>query len=69
MSVIDDYRRLVAKEKDRHKREISRINLWLFEKQEECPEHKWERDEQLFYALGETYPGEQCTECGKKRRV
>lgn len=29
--------------------------------------HEWTRYEQLFYAVGETYPGMRCDKCGYER--
>lgn len=40
----------------------------LSRKQDQC-DHDWVRYEELFYALGETYPGMRCSKCITERRL
>jgi hypothetical protein len=68
-TIREEYDKLYAKEWARHKEKVKKLREWLYAQQEKCPKHKWVRDEHLFFFNGETYPGDYCTECGKKRKV
>lgn len=68
MSIYSDHQKLVDEAKKRHRMELEELDHLLEIKQQSC-NHQWVRYEDLFYALGETYPGESCSECGKQRRI
>jgi hypothetical protein len=70
MTSIYEQHKLEEKElESRHQKEREQLRLSLKAKQALCPHPSWTRHEQLFYALGETYPGEMCDECGQQRHI
>jgi hypothetical protein len=64
--IIEWYKRERLKIDQDRQSDIKSLDKILAQKQEKC-EHKWERHENLLYHLGETYPGDLCTECGLTR--
>jgi hypothetical protein len=69
MTIHQDYLATVDKKKKQHREELEKLKSALEKQQLECPHPKWERHEAMFYALGETAPGERCLECGLQRHV
>ena len=69
MTIYEEHKKLVEEVKKRHRVELDELDGLLRSKQANCKHPHWTRYEALFYALGETYPGEECTECGQQRRV
>jgi hypothetical protein len=69
MSILEEHKELEKQMKERHRQELNALEAELKAKQKKCKHPEWERHEEMFYALGETAPGEMCLECGLKRRV
>ena len=71
MTVHEEHLAAVKAEDARHRAAIDDLRADLQMKQDECSHRgKWgPRDENMFYAMGETAPGKQCTECGAKKHV
>lgn len=67
MSIFEDHKRKEEKLKQRHRKEMDELLVLLKKSQAKCPHPSWTRHEEMFYALGETYPGEMCNECGLQR--
>lgn len=69
MTIFEEYQESLRKEKERYNVAIDKIEEELEIKQQVC-KHKWgDREESMFYALGQTYPGKKCLECGQRMRV
>ena len=69
MSILEEYNEKVKAEKKRHHDALDALRLEFYEEQKKCKKHNFIRYEELFYALGETYPGFECSECGKQKRI
>jgi hypothetical protein len=67
LTIYIDHCNAIAAAKERFCDEVKELEDQLKRKQKKCKHPKWNRDEQMFYALGETAPGKQCEECGQKR--
>ena len=68
MTIYEKHEERVAELKKKHRAELDELEGLLRTEQKSC-EHQWKRYEDLFYALGETYPGERCDMCGAQRKV
>ncbi len=53
--------------KHMHEVDLQSLRARLVEKQARC-DHNYVLVKDLFYALGETYDGSQCTKCGSTTR-
>ncbi len=69
MSILSDYEEKVELEEERHIAALDELRKELKENQKKCKNHQFVRYEELFYALGETYPGLACSECGLEKRI
>lgn len=49
-----------------HRYAIAGLDVVREKMQKRCP-HEWTRYEELFYAVGNTYPGMRCNKCGRER--
>ena len=67
MTIYEEHQNAVAAAKERFADELKELDDQLKRKQQKCKHPGWNRDEQMFYAMGETAPGKQCVECGQKR--
>ena len=66
MTVYERYQELVKEENQRHQNALDELRKDLEIQQEDCI-HEWNPIEKaMFYALGETAPGKQCSKCGVK---
>lgn len=69
MTVYEEYENFKKDIEIRRMDEMKKLEEWLKLQQKQCKHKEWDYYEELFYALGETAPGEVCRECGKKRHV
>jgi hypothetical protein len=67
MTIHEDYLAKVKEAERRHKSLLKELKDEWYKQMATCPHKKFTRGEQMFYALGETAPGEQCNECGMQR--
>ena len=67
MTIYEDYKWEEEKLKQRHREEMGELLALLRTKQANCSHPSWTRHEDMFYAMGETAPGEMCNECGLKQ--
>ena len=68
MSLISWYENEKRSLKERYLQQLQDLDEELEIRQEEC-DHVWEFCKDLFYAMGNTYDGEKCSECGKERKL
>lgn len=69
MTVYETYLSMVEEAKHVHQQELETLKDNL-KKEQGKYKHKWgARIEEMFYALGETAPGKQCTKCGLQKHV
>jgi hypothetical protein len=54
---------------DEYRKKRDRLSKRLAERQQEECKHEFEKHDDLFYSLGETYPGMLCDKCGAKRHL
>jgi len=68
-TILQEYEERVAAEKKRHLDTLTALRLELYEMQNKCKKHNFVLYEELFYALGQTAPGYECSLCGKQKRA
>lgn len=66
-TIYQEYLRKVEELKRKHIQEQDDLEEELKQNQTKCDPHIWEWHEDLFYALGQTAPGEKCAKCGLSR--
>lgn len=67
LTIFEKHKAEERKLKERHIEEMKALEGKLKLQQTTCKHPSWTRYPNLFYALGETYPGEACNECGLQR--
>jgi hypothetical protein len=67
MTIYENYLVKLKEADEKHKLLLEELKQEWIKETQNC-DHKWIRGEDMFYVLGETYPGEKCTECGIQRR-
>lgn len=68
-TILQEYEEKVSEEKKRHQNALTDLRNKLYEDQNKCKKHNFIRYEELFYAIGQTAPGYECSLCGKQKRV
>lgn len=67
MTIHENYLAKVKEAERKHKSRLAELRQEWLQEMQTCKHPKWIREEQMFYALGETAPGERCIECGMQK--
>lgn len=67
MTIHENYLAKVKEAERKYKSLLEELKQEWLKETKNCKHPQWIRHEEMFYALGETSPGKQCTECGIKK--
>jgi hypothetical protein len=68
-TILQEYDEKVALESKRYTDALKALREELYKNQDKCKKHNFIRYEELFYAIGQTAPGYECSLCGKQKRA